>query len=442
MSREDILREAEWAARDIDFPAPKTQPLAEPADGPSWEAELWPVFRDAAPATQRWIIDGLLPEGALTFIAAPPKKGKTWLGIGLALAVATGKPLFGTFTIPEPRSVLYIALEGSRTGLRTRIGALARGLDLDPDSDALDQLHMLYRPRPFDLANAGTGTELQREAERVGAVLVIVDVLRAGARFKENVAEEFAQVRDALAALLDAGRTVGLLHHFGKLSDTQKERSPGERMAGTGAMYGALDVGLLITRSESGARRLRVEVEARDFAAPDALGVVIGGTGTGDHGGFTYTDTATLEIDPSAAEERDLTAELEALFTDGEWRTVNEAADKANGIGANRGEVRDALTGDPARFVGIDGLRIGRHPNAKPWGTVAMLRDLEEHDRLARLPDTDDTDESKNEERVTSVRVSSPKGERPQDTRTACDSGAADTDESDALSFGDEDIPF
>ena len=65
-------------------------------------------------------------------------------------------------------------------------------------------------------------------------------------------------------------------------------------MAGTGAMYGALDVGFLITRSESGARRMRVEVEARDFAAPDALGVVIDGTGSGEHGGFTYTDTATL----------------------------------------------------------------------------------------------------------------------------------------------------
>ena len=36
---------------------------------------------------------------------------------------------------------------------------------------------------------------------------------------------------------------IRLLHHFGKLNDTQKERSPGERIVGTGAMYGALDIG-------------------------------------------------------------------------------------------------------------------------------------------------------------------------------------------------------
>ena len=30
--------------------------------------------------------------------------------------------------MPQARDVLYVALEGSRTGLRARIGALARGL--------------------------------------------------------------------------------------------------------------------------------------------------------------------------------------------------------------------------------------------------------------------------------------------------------------------------
>ena len=63
-------------------------------------------------------------------------------------------------------------------------------------------------------------------------------------------------------------------------------------------MFVALDVGLYITKSESGARRLRVEPRARDFASPDPLGVVILGTGSGEHGGFTYLDTASMELDP------------------------------------------------------------------------------------------------------------------------------------------------
>jgi AAA domain-containing protein len=360
---------------------------AEGAEVPAapWRSQPWPEFRDQTDADDHaWLIEGLLPAGMLAFVAGPPKKGKTWIGLGLALALATGRPLCGEYNVAEPRPVLYVALEGSRVGIRARVGALARGLELDPDSGDLDRLRMLYRPRPFDLADLRTAVWLRDEAGVLDAALVVVDVLRAAARFRENVAEDFAQVRDGLEPLLAAGRTVCLLHHFGKLSETQKERSPGERMAGTGAMYGALDVGFLITRSESGARRLRVDVEARDFAAPDALGVVIGGTGSGTHGGFTYTDAATLAIDAAASEDRDLVGEIEALFADGVWRTVEEIArKKKGGIGANLDEVRATLEGSPERFALVEPPgRVGRGPTAKPWGTVAMLRDFEEREQV------------------------------------------------------------
>ena len=164
-----------------------------------WRVQKWPEFRDTSPEQHRWLIEGLLPEGALVFVAGPPKKGKTWLGIALALAVATKTPLFGAYVVPEARDVFYVALEGSRVGLRARIGALTRGLGLDPDSDALDRLHMLYRPRPFDLVDGSadsdfaTAAALIAAASDVEAALVIIDVLRAAARFKENEQAEFAK---------------------------------------------------------------------------------------------------------------------------------------------------------------------------------------------------------------------------------------------------------
>jgi AAA domain-containing protein len=351
-----------------------------PADEPTrpWRSQPWSVFRNQTPDEHRWLIDGLLPAGALAFVAGPPKKGKTWLGLAAGLALATGRPLFGEYQVAESRDVLYIALEGSNIGLRARIGALARGLGIDPESDELERLHMLYRPRPFDLVEVATADWLLEEAADVDAALVVVDVLRAAARFKENDAAHFALVRDALEPLLAVGRTVALLHHFGKLTETQKERSPGERMAGTGAMYGALDVGLLLTRSESGARRIRVDVEARDFAAPEALGIAILGNGSGEHGGFTYADTATLALDETAIEGRDYVGELEQLFADGKWRTLTELSSKQKGIGANRDEIETTLVGSPERFVTVSGALAGRHVTARPWGTMAMYEALDE----------------------------------------------------------------
>jgi hypothetical protein len=390
--------------------------VAEPVGsaGAPWTAEPWPAFRDVAPEQHRYIIEGLLPEGMLVFTAGPPKKGKTWVALATALATATGLALFGEYTVPQARDVLYVALEGSRTGIRARIGALARGLGIDPDGDGLDRLHILYRPGPFDLVDLSAATWLQEEAARVTAALVIVDVLRAAARFNENTAEDFALVRDAVEPLLAAGRSIVLLHHFGKLTETQKERSPGERMAGTGAMYGALDVGFLITRSESGARRMRVEVEARDFAAPDPLGIVILGTGSGEHGGFTYTDTAIITIDPAAADDRDLPEELEQLFADGVWRVLAEIAAKKDGIGANKDDVRDALTGSPDRFVLVEGPRVGRHATAQPWGTTAMLKALDEQEEVARASEPPEPPPPERRQLLLEEQVAPLKGKPPE----------------------------
>ena len=129
---------------------------------------------------------------------------------------------------------------------------------------------MLYRPRPFDLVDGKanddfvTATALGKATHDVGARLVIVDVLRAAARFKENEQSEFARVRDAIEPLLAAGRTVLLLHHFGKLSDTQQQRSPGERMAGHWGDVRRTRRRLPVSRgSESGARRLQASRSRR-----------------------------------------------------------------------------------------------------------------------------------------------------------------------------------
>ena len=77
---------------------------AKQTDGSRWTIESWAAFRDSASDEPPWLIRDLLPEGQLVFTASPPKRGKTWLGLAKALALATGKPLFGQYEVTPRRS--------------------------------------------------------------------------------------------------------------------------------------------------------------------------------------------------------------------------------------------------------------------------------------------------------------------------------------------------
>jgi hypothetical protein len=275
-----------------EFELPIVGPPVDPAA--PIHLETWREF--AGKATERipCIIEGLWPEGSLAFIASPPKKGKTWLGLALALSVATGRPYLSRFVVGRPRTVIYVALEGHRGALTARIGCLARGMGVDPDKE-IDNFHLIYKPRGMNIADSTWAQHLINVAAGIQSELVIVDVLRAAALIKENAAEDFAALRSNLAPLLDGGASLAFLHHFTKLSETSKERTPAERMSGSGAMYGALDVGVFITGSENGARKLRLEFDGRDIAMPEPLGIELKGEGHGDNEGLTYTDTAWWE---------------------------------------------------------------------------------------------------------------------------------------------------
>ena len=205
--------------------------------------ETWLEFASKAEEHIPCIVEGLWPEGALGFVGSAPKKGKTWLALSLALSVATGRHFLNIYPVSRPRKVLYLALEGHRASIKTRVGCLARGIAQDPDLE-IPNLQFTYKPRGLNIADPVWSQHVIDAANSIQAELVIVDVLRAAALIKENAQEDFAALRSNLAELLEDGRSLAFLHHFTKTSETSKERTPGERMSGSGAMYGALDIGI------------------------------------------------------------------------------------------------------------------------------------------------------------------------------------------------------
>ena len=69
------------------------------------------------PEEADWIIEDLITTG-LHLLVGPPKAGKSWLALDMAISVAQGESFLGFATAKS--DVLYLALEDTRNRLKTR----------------------------------------------------------------------------------------------------------------------------------------------------------------------------------------------------------------------------------------------------------------------------------------------------------------------------------
>jgi hypothetical protein len=67
----------------------------------------------------KWAVQGVIAEG-LNLFAGPPKVGKSWLALGVSVAVGAGALAFGTIEVDEG-DVLYLALEDTPRRLADRL---------------------------------------------------------------------------------------------------------------------------------------------------------------------------------------------------------------------------------------------------------------------------------------------------------------------------------
>jgi hypothetical protein len=89
----------------------RSGPRLQPISAPELLAKKLP---DA-----QFIVPGYIAEG-LTILAGRPKIGKSWLALGIAMAVASGGLAFGAVKVAAG-SVLYLALEDTERRLQRRI---------------------------------------------------------------------------------------------------------------------------------------------------------------------------------------------------------------------------------------------------------------------------------------------------------------------------------
>src|SRR5271155_1247213 len=81
---------------------------------------------------RRWLVEELWGASSVGVIGGAPKCAKTWLGLDMALSVATGTACLGKYAVPEPGPVLVYLAEDALLVVRERVAGMARhrGLDL------------------------------------------------------------------------------------------------------------------------------------------------------------------------------------------------------------------------------------------------------------------------------------------------------------------------
>ena len=162
---------------------------------------------------QRWLVEQLWGESSVGVIGGAPKCSKTWLGLDLALSVATGTACLGKYAVPQAGPVLVYLAEDALPVVRERVEGMARhrGLDL-----ASVEIHVITAPT-LRLDRGPHRERLLETAKRIRPRLLLLDPLVRLHGIDENNATEVAGLLAYFRSLqrrLDL--SVVLVHHTRK----------------------------------------------------------------------------------------------------------------------------------------------------------------------------------------------------------------------------------
>lgn len=184
-----------------------------------------------------WLVKDLeLCPGRPPMFISDSGVGKTWTLQALALAVATGQPVFGRFACRKG-PVLHLSRDSGLRATKARYQRLARGMGIDR-ADVVVFPHNLPLTDKFGTFTRAGFEEVAREATRGKYALVILDSLAA---LCPGIDENSTEIGDPLRATTDDECVWLWAHHTTK---------NGENYRGSGAIKGA--AGAVYVGSRSG----------------------------------------------------------------------------------------------------------------------------------------------------------------------------------------------
>ncbi len=204
----------------------------------------------------RWVVPGVLPEG-LSLLVGKPKKGKSWMALGMCEAVATGGVAFGTKRV-EQGDTLYLALEDNKKRLKKRLQKVLNGVA------APDNMHL--RTEWARLDEGGAERLDAWLTEHPDTRLVVIDTLakiRQPARGSNIYTEDYAALEQLLPLAAKHGVAIVVVHHLRKMAASD----PMDEISSSTGLTAGVD-GFLILRRTPGSKGPTLYVDGRDIEEP------------------------------------------------------------------------------------------------------------------------------------------------------------------------------
>jgi hypothetical protein len=205
----------------------------------------------------RWAVPGVLPEG-VTILAGKPKIGKSWLALGLGIAVGSGGRALGQIAV-EPGEALYMGLEDNVRRLQKRMRKMLADreaptrLDVTTDWPQLDE--------------GGVEALDAWLTKRPDARLVVIDTLKKIRPREGGSRSVYDLDYEALEPLvpLASGQGVAILvvHHLRKL----EAGDPLDMISGSTGLTGGVD-GAMVLKRDRGKQDATLVVDGRDIEEP------------------------------------------------------------------------------------------------------------------------------------------------------------------------------
>lgn len=220
----------------------------------------------------RWMIEQLWGASSVGVIGGAPKCSKTWLGLDIALSVATGTPCLGKYVVPKAGPVLVYLAEDALPIVRERVEGMARhrGLNL-----ANVEIHVIAATT-LRLDRTPDCTRLQGTVQRLAPRLLLLDPLVRLHGIDENHAGEVAGLL-AYFRLLQRqfDLSVILVHHTRK--NAAVGVAAGQGLRGSSDIHAFGDSNLYLRRTKE-----HLVLSSEHRAAPASPPVYLELVGTDD----------------------------------------------------------------------------------------------------------------------------------------------------------------